>query len=1459
MGPKKAAKAVEVVEEAPVVELSADFSVSIRASVNKEVKHPEHMSFRLISEWAKCTSIPFGLHADKWVVDKEPAHVDTEGQEPVEVPAPKIHCATYSESFVPHVSSDTELNTFNSYPGMYLVLMAESHGKQTPIGFSYLDCSRFLASEGRVTTIGRCSHAALQFEFTVSAKKALISKEMFVLMEPLMLTVDQLCNLPVLGETEKGDDTLKSSFVYGTMNLGNNAPRMLLHSPYSCTIPSRSQTADPTLEPSPSDAPLPAAPPAASLVTTMMNNDFDDASTSEMIPTLPLNYVTCVLQGVSNNTEKMARMKDGTLVSKDTKICRESLKSSTFSLEVHNESPAALVSRAFSARVCEEYVAAVADASKARPSSKKGARAAEPAVTVEKKNNVVSTLSPADEFLVNALNTAVDGAGKINYHGTVRYRLEQLLSSSMDLLKEFARKRSMLEDGAKGLTRSGKGVKAAAAVQGEAGDPTVVINEDMSIEVMLANPRKPLKWHKPDDISLLHAMDRAKADHDRTVDEAIKHAQFKATATFNGERSASANAAAKKKGKSAKKVHETAETKAAREAAVAAAVTSAIDEVNQKPYVTKRKIVRPRHERFSDCQTHVVMCAELFRQLEHPVEPAKVYFDPGSTNNLLSSTFAVAPSDGVPAVDFAPNPNADILVVSASTAELSGSGSGSVPIADSNMVAGGRFSPDSLVSATGGAGIQDPQSPSNTNSRPASRQGEGSSALASSASLASPPNMSEMIERRLTITPYTRMVIIFRYKDDHMLKTVNDAIMRVNTRALPNMQSSIRSYTFSEREIEAVSTGQLDIVCGFSIIDDDLRIVVLEGLAGPGQGMQMVYLDIPRTKPNDSDVKILVNPEVLFPNRLYPTFGPDIKRIRVRDKLKKLARKPEIYNRKQVEEICFRGVEAIMSLRRAVDLQSTKDLDMYPSAASLSKLELLYGEAISRADLDGISVSEQYALQQKRAAAKQAALEKSGSMNQLESVEMDGLSASMNASMVDTNAIKTENSPRKPSMDNPRLLPTDCYNPDYDNFLATKGPNKDFLAEQREQKRLAWDVALGRKAEKEALYTKTITKILGPEGLQGGKIYAYATQSLNFRARAITEMRQKLSKVKDATFTYSQDFISQTVAMVDLKEHEKNQAKEAHEQWTTPSGFVYPKPRTRAEILLHPKKPNQSRIEELTYPYPEKKNELAALTAKNSDPKLAALEQGFITQTKEMSLFGQLELPEYERPFQLNRIGDRDNLPRGKAVKGTAQDPAFFRSIHIAGDELTKLLEKEAEQEKDKWLEKVVVEHLDFKVDGYGQKDKPSTQLARQSDILHDDPKRIALKQIRTLKSTTRGLDWGYTTTPASILNEGPYENPQGNPLQRTEDKKKFVTATQEVLRNGTIPEDFVRYISGPAGESTVFDVISTREHRSVESKKTESKKTSYWDLAPSVADPNPKVAEPKNPKNDKYKNTSVY
>jgi hypothetical protein len=244
------------------------------------------------------------------------------------------------------------------------------------------------------------------------------------------------------------------------------------------------------------------------------------------------------------------------------------------------------------------------------------------------------------------------------------------------------------------------------------------------------------------------------------------------------------------------------------------------------------------------------------------------------------------------------------------------------------------------------------------------------------------------------------------------------------------------------------------VICGFSVIDDETRMIIIEGLGGIGLGMQEVYADIPRKRENDQNLTILCNPEVLFPHRsrppsrsfitsdcrllvrLYTSFGPDLKRVRPRERLKKLAKRPEIYNRKQVDLECFEAIDKLMNLRTCPDIKTTKELDCYPSPEAIQKLELLYGDALSKEDLDGTTqiLSSSIASLSSETERDSRGIERSF----LSSTSMDDMQTG-------GNSVSHHSRSR-------RLQPTDSHNVAFDEMIRARDPSVpriDRLQEQR--------------------------------------------------------------------------------------------------------------------------------------------------------------------------------------------------------------------------------------------------------------------------------------------------------------------------------------------------------------------------------------------------------------------------
>jgi hypothetical protein len=659
------------------------------------------------------------------------------------------------------------------------------------------------------------------------------------------------------------------------------------------------------------------------------------------------------------------------------------------------------------------------------------------------------------------------------------------------------------------------------------------------------------------------------------------------------------------------------------------------------------------------------------------------------------------------------------------------------------------------------------------------------------------------------------MVFVLKFDDDETLLAINNAINKVNLATLSNIQGSLRSYSFSDSELKGCVDGTLDVITGFMVIDDDMRIAVVEGLAAPGCGMQSVFMDIPRQKENDGHLKILANPEVLYPTRLYGEFGPDLKRIRIRNKLKKLARRPELYNRKQVEIKCFDAIDNIMSLRWAPNLLSTKELDLYPLADSLNKVELLYGEAISRTDLDGTAAEAQRLQQvkEKKALMEARRLEESYTEDPAESTKLHS-AASANAESPDKKkATRREEESRCP--------PTDCWNPTFTSYFTSRPEHRvDYLSEQQKLLKEAYEQGLRRMAKREEVATETITRVMGPENANA-KIYIYGSQSQNFMAKALSSLRTRISKeTAGATYTFSKDFISQTVCVVDEDADRAAIKAEKASHYLTPSGFVYPKPKTLQDLITHPKKPSDSRIEALKEQYD---GDLPKNLKSNSAEDIAnlALERGYTNRIRGGNDFGKLKWPEYKKEFDLKDVGSRTVLPRGAILVGGQgdKDPKGFQSVHIGGEGRAKLVEEDEERAKKEWMDKVVVDSLSFQMDGFVTRDK-TLQFQRTNDILHGEPNRKVLKYLRSRKSVG-GRDFSYAPPPLSITSQGEYMGSGKAMIGRVADPNKFIQTKDGETK------DFVRFIDKNANAPKIMCVLSA--HKDITQLKSHEVNGPQW------------------------------
>ena len=179
--------------------------------------------------------------------------------------------------------------------------------------------------------------------------------------------------------------------------------------------------------------------------------------------------------------------------------------------------------------------------------------------------------------------------------------------------------------------------------------------------------------------------------------------------------------------------------------------------------------------------------------------------------------------------------------------------------------------------------------------------------------------------------------------------------------------------------------------------------------------------------------------------------------------------------------------------------------------------------------------------------------------------------------------------------------------------------------------------------------------------------------------------------------------------------------------------------------------------------------------------------------------------------IQIGLIGHKKQLPRGDLMNQYEKDNDYFHSIHLVGEKKMKLLKEAQENEYKTWKSKIVVDTTDFKVGRLFVTDKITSQVDKLTDILHDEAKRKPLKFIRQMKSSTKGLDWSYQTTPLSILNREPYLGNIELLSLRAVDKKEFVTASHNQTDVHGDPKDFIRFIASDATAPRVTKFISSR------------------------------------------------
>jgi hypothetical protein len=577
-----------------------------------------------------------------------------------------------------------------------------------------------------------------------------------------------------------------------------------------------------------------------------------------------------------------------------------------------------------------------------------------------------------------------------------------------------------------------------------------------------------------------------------------------------------------------------------------------------------------------------------------------------------------------------------------------------------------------------------------------------------------------------------------------------------------------------------------DLLAGFQVVDFKSRIFAFEGMRdSPGMNTLLAHI---QSGPGSEHATLLHNPSITFGSRCFQDLHCDIKVIKLRLPLQKMASNPAFYRQSSdaASIACVNKLHAIIENQR---LRMIKNLDLFPTCAELFALEQKFGGFVSDFDLTAVEPPRSPKRSAKDAARAQELSAAGGEGEQaatrLQVTWADGeqgvataakaraFSAKVKAPVptleemrererrlslkkeeLQASFSRTRNKPLQP----PRVLPLP---PD----PSTLHPAQRFLADFHPDKLVSDRAAALSDSDTDA------------SGSPRSKRRAESDSLVKKRMDALALLRKEMAKFPNATYSYNADYNSHTVQVVDNQEVARRELERHKKAMRTKEGMrVYGDP-SRGRVLdahlmasvgqlkepmvftrggegSHPSiTEERARAAELKA-VPGESKKVYALSGLH---KIVPLNQG---ETKET-------VAEKASALVRNRsatLGSaRAPAPWKRDIGITSQEfgwqenPEWGVSVHRGGEGRELELEQDLQAEKEAWKSKVVVDNTAFYVArNIPNVRKPGVQfassLSNREGILADPPKKHAfVKNMSLLPKGHEGMNPTSLEPPVSM------------------------------------------------------------------------------------------------------------
>ena len=194
-----------------------------------------------------------------------------------------------------------------------------------------------------------------------------------------------------------------------------------------------------------------------------------------------------------------------------------------------------------------------------------------------------------------------------------------------------------------------------------------------------------------------------------------------------------------------------------------------------------------------------------------------------------------------------------------------------------------------------------------------------------------------------------RFIYITKYSDFNSVKIINQLFQDINSKAF-NLESK-NDIISKELTEEEQNNNDIDYISGIQIMDNKLRLYIIEGITG--KSILKVKNALPKTQMNDKNFMIFSDNSILFNKRLYSKFYLTLKFIKLRKNLREILTHFDIYTNANKYRNIYDTFMNLGAILRSETLRDINNSNNFPDPDKLLELERKYGDILNSVDLTG--------------------------------------------------------------------------------------------------------------------------------------------------------------------------------------------------------------------------------------------------------------------------------------------------------------------------------------------------------------------------------------------------------------------------------------------------------------------------------------------------------------------------